>query len=74
MEINVEDYELQTPFYKKITIRWTLVGKESDVIKEKTKVINEAALVFPKLSKLLIPQQFWRPSMMTIDDVRSSLR
>ena len=74
LEINVEDYELQTPFYKKITIRWTLVGKESDVIKENTKVINEAALVFPKLSKLLNPKQFWRPSMMTIDDVRSSLR
>ena len=74
LEINVDDYELPTPFYKKVRVKWTLIGKESDVIKENNKVINNAALVFPKLSKLLNPIQFWKPSIMTIEDIRSSLR
>jgi hypothetical protein len=74
LEISKGDFELQTPFYIKIPINWVIRGKIDEVRKTNQRALDEASLTLPKLRKLISPIQFWKPSIMTIEDIRSSLR
>ena len=73
IEINNNDYDLQTPFYKKVVLDWLLVGSLDEVKKHNQRQINLASGILPRIRKVLNPTQFFKPSEQSKSYIYSQL-
>ena len=72
-EINQSDFDLETPYYKKVSLDWLLVGSFDEVKKHNEKEINNAMKVLPRIGNILNSVQFFKPSEQSKSYIYSQL-
>ena len=73
-EVRSNDFNLETPFYNKVSLEWMLVGPYSEVKKHNEKQINIAKRVLSRIGKILNPIQFFRPAKESKEYIFSQLQ
>ena len=73
-EVSRNDFGLETPFYRKVTLDWMLVGPYNVVKKHNEGQISRASRVLPRISKILNPIQFLKPAKESKEYIFSQLQ
>jgi hypothetical protein len=73
-EVSSNDFGLEVPFYKTVSLDWMLVGPYNVVKKHNEGQIGRASRVLPRISKILNPIQFLKPAKESKEYIFSQLQ
>ena len=73
-EIDRDDYNLPTPFYKKTIVTLKIVGNQNSALKNNSRAIFRAEIVLNGVSKVVSPLQYFKPSRNTKESVQDRLK
>ena len=73
-EVRSNDFNLETPFYRKVILDWMLVGPYNEVKNHNEKQINIAKRVLSRIGKILNPIQFFKPAKESKEYIFSQLQ